>query len=121
MNTEDRKSMVRDVFEAYRSKDRARIETLLADDFTFTSPYDDAIDRDEYFRMCWPNADRIEEHVLEKVIDDGDEVFVRYLCRSIDGREFRNVETFGFSGGKIGAVNVYFGASYENGLFEKQV
>jgi ketosteroid isomerase-like protein len=120
MSPEERKDTVRGVFEAFRTQDRSRIEALLADEFTFTSPYDDAIDRDEYFRRCWPNAGRIKEHVLEKVIDSGDEVFVRYLCRTADGKEFRNVETFGFAGGKVSAVNVYFGAGYVNGAFQKQ-
>ncbi len=120
MLSDKRKDVVRGVFEAYRTKDRASIEALLADEFTFTSPYDDAINRDDYFRLCWANASRIEEHVLEKVVDDGDEVMVRYLCRTIGGKEFRNVETFEFSGGKVSAVNVYFGAGYVNGVFQKQ-
>jgi ketosteroid isomerase-like protein len=52
MQTNSRTDMVRNVFEAYRTKDRGLIEGLLAENFTFTSPYDDAIDRDEYFRRC---------------------------------------------------------------------
>lgn len=52
MQTNSRTDMVHNVFEAYRTKDRGLIEGLLAENFTFTSPYDDAIDRDEYFRRC---------------------------------------------------------------------
>ena len=112
--------VVRDCFEAYRTKDRALIESVLAPDFTFTSPYDDAIDRDEYFRRCWPNAGRIKAHVLERVDDVGDEVVVRYLCRTVDGKEFRNVETFVVRDGLITSVSVYFGANYVNGNFFAQ-
>jgi ketosteroid isomerase-like protein len=50
--------LVRKSFEAYRTKDRALIEELLADDFTFSSPDDDRIDRVEYFARCWPNSER---------------------------------------------------------------
>ena len=113
--------VVRDCFAAYRSKDRDLIESVLAPDFTFTSPYDDAIDRDAYFRRCWANADRIREHVLERVDDVGDEIVVRYLCRTAEGKEFRNVETFVVTDGLITSVNVYFGASYLNGAFVPQI
>ena len=35
--------IIRSMFAAYRSKDRATVESLLTDDVTFTSPHDDAI------------------------------------------------------------------------------
>ena len=41
--------LVRRVFHAYQTADRSEIEPLLADDFTFTSPYDDHLDRAAYF------------------------------------------------------------------------
>src|SRR5688572_18322604 len=45
--------LVRRCFAAYRAKDRAAIEQLIAKDFRFTSPYDDHIDRAAYFARCW--------------------------------------------------------------------
>ncbi|WP_274426520.1 nuclear transport factor 2 family protein [Chelativorans sp. YIM 93263] len=116
--TNEKENAVRQLFEAYRVKDRAMIEPLLADDFTFTSPYDDAIDKQTYFERCWPNSERIEQHFLEEVVGSGDRVFVLYLCRTREGKEFCNVETFDFEGSRIRAVNVYFGAAYADGVFQ---
>ena len=45
--------LVREFFSAYRSGNREFVENLLSDDFTFTSPLDDHIDKATYFG---PNA-----------------------------------------------------------------
>ena len=50
-------NVVRAYFGAYESENRELAETLLADDFTFTSPNDDGIDKATYFERCWPNSD----------------------------------------------------------------
>ena len=36
------------------------------------------------------------------------------------GRTFRNTEFFGFEGDKVKRIDVYFGATYDNGAFVKQ-
>jgi ketosteroid isomerase-like protein len=112
--------LIRNCFAAYKTKDRAAIDALLADDFTFTSPYDDKIDRAEYFVRCWPNADRIKAHILERIFVEGDEAFVTYKCVTNDGKEFRNTEFFSFTGDQVREINVYFGATYRDGAFVKQ-
>ena len=114
----DPASLVRRTFDAYRARDRAAIERLIAADFRFTSPYDDAIDRATYFERCWPNADRIREFTLERVAADGDAAFVTYLARTVDGIEFRNTEFHRCRGGQVVSVDVYFGATYKGGRFE---
>jgi ketosteroid isomerase-like protein len=120
MAESDQARIVRAIFEAYRTKDREAAEALLAGDFTFTSPYDDAIDRAAYFERCWPNSDRIREHVIERIFVDGDEAFVTYKAIANDGREFRNTEFFTLAGGRIRSVDVYFGATYKDGRFIPQ-
>ena len=40
----------------YVTKDRAALKGPLADDFHFTSPLDNRLDRDTYFRRCWRTA-----------------------------------------------------------------
>lgn len=120
MTVAARAEIVRRCFDAYRTKDRASLEAVLADDFTFTSPYDDAIDKATYFVRCWPNSERIREHVIERIFAQGDEAYVTYLARIVDGSEFRNTEFFTFRGDKVTSVTVYFGASYRDGRLVAQ-
>ena len=58
--------LIRKYFAAYRTNDRKLMEDGLTDDFTFTSPYDDAIEKATYFERCWPNSERIREHEIER-------------------------------------------------------
>jgi ketosteroid isomerase-like protein len=48
--------LVRRYFSAYENKDRKAVESLLTNDFVFTSLYDYRIDRETYFKRCWPAA-----------------------------------------------------------------
>jgi hypothetical protein len=107
----DYDAIIRSCFEAYLRDDRSLIEPHLADGFTFTSPYDDAIDLNTYWERCWPNAHLIDHHELERVFIVGDEAFVQYRVTTTRGSVFRNVELFRFSGGKVVEVQVYFGRS----------
>jgi hypothetical protein len=93
---------------------------MLAEDFRFTSPYDDRIDKATYFERCWKGSDWIERHELERLLVEGDEAFVTYRCVAKGGKNFRNTEFFAFAGDKIRQIDVYFGASYENGEFVRQ-
>jgi ketosteroid isomerase-like protein len=118
--TADRTRMIRGLFAAYLNNDRKAVEAALADDFRFTSPYDDAIDKPTYFARCWKNADWIARHELEKIFVQGDEAFVTYQCVAKDGKRFRNTEFFVFSGDKVRRIDVYFGATYQHGVFARQ-
>ena len=50
--------VVRAAFEAYRAQDAETGAALLADDFVFTSPQDDHIDKAAFMERCFPTADR---------------------------------------------------------------
>ena len=102
-------AIVRASYEAYVAKDRAAIEALIAEDFHFTSPLDNRIDRATYFARCWPNSDRIESFAFIHLVADRDRVFVNYQGRGTDGRAFRNTEIVTVRGGQIVEVEVYFG------------
>jgi ketosteroid isomerase-like protein len=115
----DKAATIRDLFAAYRNKTRKVVEDALADDFTFTSPWDDAIDKAEYFRRCWPASERIESNEVERIFVQGNEAFVTYRVRH-QGDEFRNTEFFVFEGDRVKSIEVYFGASYHDGTFVRQ-
>jgi ketosteroid isomerase-like protein len=120
MASTSKPDIIRSVFAAYMSNDRKAVENVLADDFHFTSPYDDEIDKATYFERCWRNSDWIERHALEKILVEGNEAFVTYKCVAKGGKSFRNTEFFTFEGDRIKRIDVYFGASYENGAFVKK-
>jgi ketosteroid isomerase-like protein len=112
--------IIRALFAAYLANDRKSVEDALTDDFRFTSPYDDEIDKATYFARYWRNTDWIERHDLERIFVEGDEAFVTYKCVAKGGKNFRNTEFFSFEGDKIKRIDVYFGATYENGAFVRQ-
>ena len=103
--------IIRALFAAYRANDRASVENSFAEDFRFTSPYDDRIDKATYFARCWRVPDWIERQQLEKIFVEGDEAFVTYQVVTKDGKRFRNTEFFVFDGDRIKRIDVYFGAT----------
>lgn len=96
-------------YAAYVSKDRAAIEKLIADDFSFTSPIDNRLDRKTYFERCWPNSETAEKFDFIFLVSGDDRVFVTYEAENTDGKKFRNTEILTIRGGKIREVEVYFG------------
>ena len=120
MASQSRADIIRAIFAAYRANDRAAVERALADDFRFTSPYDDNIDKAAYFERCWKDTGWIARHDIERVFVRGDEAFVTYLCLARDGRSFRNTEFFTFADGKVRRIEVYFGAARQDGRFLPQ-
>ena len=114
---DDNEAIARAQYEAFRDQRREDSEALLAPDFTFTSPYDDAISRDAFFERCWPNGDRFSDFQIERVAPDPEGAFVTYLATTSAGGQFRNTEYLTISDGQIQSVEVYFGASYCGGEF----
>src|SRR3954469_13082453 len=106
--SQDKSDIIRALFAAYMSNDRASVENSFAEDFRFTSPYDDAIDKATYFARCWRVPDWIERQQLEKIFVEGEEAFVTYEVVTKDGKRFRNTEFFRFDSDKIRSIDVYF-------------
>jgi ketosteroid isomerase-like protein len=111
---------VRGLFEAFRERRRADAEALISADFTFTSPYDDAISRSAYFERCWPNGDHFREFRIERLAADSEGAFVTYWCTTDEGKSFRNTEYLTVKRGRVTSVNVYFGATFRDGKFVSQ-
>jgi ketosteroid isomerase-like protein len=114
-----RSDIIRAIFAAYRVSDRSAVEAVLADDFRFTSPYDDALDKATYFERCWDTG-WIEQQDIDKIFVEGDEAFVTYQCVARGGKSFRDTEFFRFEGDRVKSIEVYFGAAYQGGVFVRQ-
>jgi predicted enzyme related to lactoylglutathione lyase len=109
VTTKDTVAIARAAYDAYASKDRAAIEALIADDFHFSSPLDNQLDRTAYFARCWPNSETIQGFDFIHLVQDGQRVFVTYEASGAGGRRFRNTEIVTVRGSQIIAVEVYFG------------
>jgi len=97
------------IFGAYVAKDRKTAEALLTEDFRFTSPLDNALDRRTYFEICWPNSQSTERFDFKHMAEVGDRVYVTYEASVGGGRRFRNTEILTIRGNQIAGVEVYFG------------
>src|SRR5437868_155442 len=72
MTAYNRVELARAAYGAYESGDRSVLEDLLAEDFTFYSPYDVGIDRATYFERCWPNAELIDRYHFIRLVASRD-------------------------------------------------
>ena len=43
-----------------------------------------------------------------------------YICLARGGKRFRNTEFFSFEGDRVKRIDVYFGATYQDGVFVRQ-
>jgi ketosteroid isomerase-like protein len=100
---------VRAVFQAYAERNRAAIEQVLAEDFHFSNPRDNRIDRETYFARCWPHSENIVDFKFEYLAQDGEQVFATLEARDKKGHRFRNTEIWSFRRGKLAEAEVFFG------------
>lgn len=107
---DDPRDIARRSYRAFVDSDREAIEALIAEDFRFTSPLDNELDRETYFERCWANHAAITGFEFLRIAQDDDRVFVIYEGRTAESK-FRNVEVLTIRGGQIHAAEVYFGWS----------
>jgi hypothetical protein len=102
---------IRKYYAAWEQKEWRPIDILLADNFTFTSANnDDHISKSVFKARCWESQiGFIERFELQRVIGNGNEAFVMYVCRTKNGKSFRNVEYFRLRADKVEAIECYFG------------
>lgn len=102
--------VVRACMESYIAQDRERAERLISDDYRFTSPQDDHIDRAAFFERCFPTADRFRtQEILAVVPGEGDDVFILYEYELETGERHRNTEVATVRDGRITETQVFFG------------
>jgi len=110
-HSHDNVAIARRAYEAYTTHNRKALEALLADDFRFTSPLDNGLNRTAYLAHCWPAGQNIEAFDFIHLLPFGDQVFVTYEGRRTDGERFRNTEILTMKHGKLAEAEVYFGWS----------
>jgi ketosteroid isomerase-like protein len=102
-------------YRVFERHDRAFMEENLAADFTFTSPFDDHIDRAAYFQRCWPKQPLHQKFDFVAVMQEGGKVMISYDCTmhvpnpTHPAARFRNAELMTFKDGKLASVEVFFG------------
>jgi len=103
--------LVRKWYAAWEKRDWGPVDSLLADDFTFTSPNgDDHISKSTFKTRCWETQiDFIKHFDLERIITGADDAFVKSLCHTKNGKSFRNVEYLRIKNGKLESIECYFG------------
>jgi ketosteroid isomerase-like protein len=102
--------IVRASFDAYLAQDRDTADRLLADDFVFTSPQDDHIDKAAFLERCFPTADRFNsQEILELVSAGPDNVFILYEYELKTGDRHRNTEFISVREGQLIETQVFFG------------
>ena len=104
--------IVRAMFDSYLKQDSRTADLLLADEFVFTSPQDDHIDKVTFFERCFPTADRLVSQDLCYVVPtQNDDVFVMYDYVLKTGERHRNVELLTVRDDRIVETQVFFGGS----------
>jgi SnoaL-like protein len=105
--------LIRKWYTAWKDKDFATFNNMLADNFTFSSAAgDDHISKSTFKTQCWDTQiNFIKDFDLERVTTGPNDAFVKYLCYTKNGKSFRNVEYLRIDGyGKLISIECYFGA-----------
>src|SRR5687768_15172319 len=87
-------AIARACLQAYVDKDQAAIEALLDEDFHFTSPIDNALDRATYLRICWPNCVYFGRFDSVFELEKGDRACIVYEAEMTTGKRLRNCEVY---------------------------
>src|SRR5215469_3170412 len=105
--------LIRKWYTAWKDKDFATFNNMLADNFTFSSAAgDDHISKTTFKTQCWDTQiNFIKDFELERVAKGPNDAFVKYRCYTKNGKSFRNVEYLQIDGnGKLISIECYFGA-----------
>jgi ketosteroid isomerase-like protein len=106
---------VQKMFEAYLAGDSETATSLLAGDYTFTSPQDDRIDKRAFMERCFPTAGRVEWQRILELADAGENgVFMMYEYQLKEGGRHRNAEFTIVRDGQLRETHVFFGGDYEH-------
>ena len=105
-----RKELVKRFYKAFsKQADREFVENLLAPSFTFSAPPDPWLNREGFFKVCWPEGHNLKDIKYVRLLEHGDEVIVTHEFTKPDGTTGRNTDIVTFAKDKIISLEVYFG------------
>jgi len=105
--------VVLSLLEAFQQQDRLAAEALLDEDFEFTSPQDDHIDKATWLERCFPTADHFEGPSTTLQIAEVDGIVLHRYEYRVNGVRWRNVEASQVADGRVKTVEVYFGGAVD--------
>jgi hypothetical protein len=105
----DPEALVRRWFAIWLTADREAAEVVVAEDFHFTSPLDNRLDRKMFFERCWPNSASMGRFDIVRLVTTGQTVMVTYELALKSGKRFRNTEAITVDGDQVHEAEVYFG------------
>jgi hypothetical protein len=108
MTTPPREAVLR-FMRAFHQQERDVAESMMTDDFVFTSPQDDHIDRSAWLERCFPSADHFDGPARTLQIIEVDGIVLHRYEYDVAGRTYRNMEATRVRDGLVCEVEVYFG------------
>ncbi len=109
----DKATIIKRWLHAYERDDRAALESTIADNFHFTSPIDNSIDRVHYIERCWPNHGAIRSFAIDRIVESDNGAYVTYTLIADSGKHVHNTEFMTFEHDKITSVEVFRGAAHD--------
>jgi ketosteroid isomerase-like protein len=109
MNEVEVEKLIRKSYDAFLENDKAILESIFSDDYTFTSPRDDHISKAQFFERCLPGSKLFTSFHIEKVLVDNKDAIVLYKATLKDGTKVNDIEFVKTEDGKISSTEVYFG------------
>ena len=106
----ENEQIIRKYYTAWEKGDWHALDSLLTDDFTFTSPNDNHDSKSVFETRCWtPNVNLIAHFDLQQIAGNGNDAFVMYVLHIKNGKKIENVECFHLRDGRVESVRCYFG------------
>jgi ketosteroid isomerase-like protein len=106
--------IVEQCFAAYLMQDLETARQLVGEDFVFTSPQDDHLDRAGFFERCFPTSSRVRsQQILRIAAASEHDVFVMYEYELVAGGRFRTAELITVRDGHMVEEQVFFGGNAE--------
>ncbi len=102
---------MRRLFQVFNDDDRVAAGALIADDYRFTSPMDNGIDKASFFARCWPGDHGMTDFSIDRMLAGGDTVATTFEAKTKDGVRIRTAGVNRVRNGQIFEAEAYFGWS----------